>query len=333
MMRAIHRRADQIVHGGVQDQEIAALAIFDVNNPRDQHTGIARNQPPRFNLDLAAQMADRALDQRAVIQRQGRRVIGPAVGNAKPAAQIQPADVMAFGAQPLRQLGDLEIGLLERLQLGQLAADMHIDANDIDPGQAGGFGIDFRGAADRDAELVFFPPRGDFFMRARINIRVHPQRNRRGHPKTDTDLGQGAQFRLGFDVELPDTLCQGQSHFLACLSHPGKHDAAAGHARRPGTAVFPARHHIHARAQIAQRLEDCDIRQRFDRETHQMRQRRQRLGEQAVMPRQGRGGIAVERRANRGRNIGQRHVFGMKPAVAVKEVVHAGSCKRRVWRV
>ena len=56
-------------------------------------------------------------------------------------------------------------------------------------------------------------------------------------------------------------------------------------------------------------------------------QRRQRLFEQAVVPGQRGGGIAVERRADRGRDVGQGHVLGMKEAVAVEEMVH-----RRVFR-
>ncbi len=51
----------------------------------------------------------------------------------------------------------------------------------------------------------------------------------------------------------------------------------------------------------------------------------QRLGEQAVVPGQGGGGVAVERGADRGGDVGQGHVFGMELAVAVEEVVHARS--------
>jgi len=72
MMRAIHRRADKVVHRGIDDQEIPALAVFHINDFGDKDTGIARNQPTGLNLDLAAQITHGALDQRAVIGGQGR---------------------------------------------------------------------------------------------------------------------------------------------------------------------------------------------------------------------------------------------------------------------
>jgi hypothetical protein len=40
------------------------------------------------------------------------------------------------------------------------------------------------------------------------------------------------------------------------------------------------------------------------------------------MPRQGGGGITIERRADLGRNAVERDIFGVKHAGAVSEVVH-----------
>ncbi len=44
--------------------------------------------------------------------------------------------------------------------------------------------------------------------------------------------------------------------------------------------------------------------------------------EHPVMPFQRGGGVDVDRRADRGGDVGHRHVLGMKGAVAVKEMVH-----------
>ncbi|EKD59820.1 MAG: hypothetical protein ACD_54C01117G0002 [uncultured bacterium] len=43
------------------------------------------------------------------------------------------------------------------------------------------------------------------------------------------------------------------------------------------------------------------------------------------MPGQGGGGIDVEWRADGGGNFGQRDIFGVQGAVAVKEMVHAAA--------
>ena len=93
-----------------------------------QHARIARDQAPRLDLDLAAQIAHRPLHKRAVFRRQRRRDVRPLVGDAEAAAQIQPRDRVPVGAQAPRQVGDLAIGRLERVEDGQLAADMHVDA-------------------------------------------------------------------------------------------------------------------------------------------------------------------------------------------------------------
>ena len=71
----------------------------------------------------------------------------------------------------------------------------------------------------------------------------------------------------------------------------------------------------------------------FERTMRDLQEMRRQSASSLVLPGQGGGGIAVERRADGCRDFGQWHVFGMKLAVAVKEVVHAGSCQRRVWRV
>ena len=49
-------------------------------------------------------------------------------------------------------------GVVERLQLGDLAADMHVDAGDRHAGELGRAGIDLARAADRNAELVLGLP-------------------------------------------------------------------------------------------------------------------------------------------------------------------------------
>ena len=84
----------------------------------------------------------------------------------------------------------------------------------------------------------------------------------------------------------------------------------------------------HARTKIAQQFQHGKVGQRFDRKAHHMRQRRQRLGEQMVMPGQGGGGIDVEGRADGGGNIGDGHILGVQDAVAIEKMIHAGPLAR-----
>ena len=57
VMGIIHGRTDEIVHRGVEDQEIAALARFYVDHLAHHYPGIASHETARLDLDLAAQMA------------------------------------------------------------------------------------------------------------------------------------------------------------------------------------------------------------------------------------------------------------------------------------
>ena len=128
----VHRRADQVVHAGVEDQEVAALALLDVDDAGEQHAGVAGDQPPGLDLDLAAEVADGAADHLAVVERQRRRLVGAAVGDAEAAAEVEPADGVAVGAQRAGQRGDLAEGGLVGGELGELAADVDVDADDLD---------------------------------------------------------------------------------------------------------------------------------------------------------------------------------------------------------
>ena len=141
-------------------------------------------------------------------------------------------------------------------------------------------------------------------MGAGVHIRIDADGDRRGHAQRHGHLGQGAQFGFAFHVELPDAPGQGQPHLFARLADAGEYDPFPRHAGGAGAAVFPARNHIHPGAEVAQQFQHCQVGQRLDGKADHMRQRRQRLGEQMVMPRQGGRGIDVEGRADRGRDVG-----------------------------
>jgi hypothetical protein len=81
--------------------------------------------------------------------------------------------------------------------------------------------------------------------------------------------------------------------------------------------VFADRDHIHAGAQIAQMLEHGEVGIGLDRVADQMRQRRQRLGEELEMAGQRRGRIAVEGRAHGIGDVAQHDSFGVQLSVMI----------------
>ncbi len=63
-------------------------------------------------------------------------------------------DSMPVGSQRLHELGEQRERVVERLKIGDLRADMHVDAVDAQTRQGAGVRVDVAGARDRHAELV-----------------------------------------------------------------------------------------------------------------------------------------------------------------------------------
>ena len=55
-MRLVQRRADQVVHRGVDDDEILAVAVLHIDHPGDQDAGIADDHPARLEHQRAAEI-------------------------------------------------------------------------------------------------------------------------------------------------------------------------------------------------------------------------------------------------------------------------------------
>src|SRR5690606_17676040 len=121
----------EIVHGGVNDQEIAPLSLLQVDHARKQHSRVAGDQSPGLDLDLAAKMTNGAPDHLAIVEGQWRCLVGAPVGNAETAAQIETPDLVAVGTQHLGKFRELAEGLLEGSKRRELAADMDIDPHNL----------------------------------------------------------------------------------------------------------------------------------------------------------------------------------------------------------
>ena len=274
-------------------------------------------------------MAEGAFDHRTVIGGQGGRVVGAGVGNAEATTEIDVMEGVPLRHQLTGEAGEQPRRMVEGCEIGDLAADMHVDAGDREARQARRVGVDGAGAGQRDAELVLRLARGDLRMRACIDIRIDPDRDRRGQPKTGGDGGEFREFRLALDVEAEDAGLEGGGHFALRLADAREHDALWVDPRREGPAQLTLRDDVHARAEARQGGEDRLIRVRLHGVADEGVVRPEGLGEDPVMPLQRRGGIAVERRADAPGKVRQVDVLGVQAAIAVLEVMHRPACKRR----
>ena len=109
---------------------------------------------------------------------------------------------------------------------------------------------------------------------------------------------------------------------------PGTPAARARRYSPPETTSMPA-------PSEAISADDREVGVGLHRVADQVRQPGERLLEHAVVPGQGRGGIDVDRRADRRGDLGERDVLDVERAVAVEEMVHlspaprAGAAARR----
>ena len=83
---------------------------------------------------------------------------------------------MAVGDQLLGQLAHQPERIAERLQIGDLAADVHVNAADHDAGQLAGLGIELARLAIRNAELVLRLAGGDLGVRLGVDVGIDTQR-------------------------------------------------------------------------------------------------------------------------------------------------------------
>ena len=153
-MRFVERGPDQVVHRGVDDDEILGVAMLHIDHAGDEDAGVADDHPARLEHQRAAEIMRHPLDHRGIGRRRRRRFAVHVIGNAEAAAEIDMRDGVAVGAQRLHEFSqDPERGF-HPAEIGDLAADMHVGAGHQDARQGGGAGIDRARARQRNAELV-----------------------------------------------------------------------------------------------------------------------------------------------------------------------------------
>jgi hypothetical protein len=89
MIGLIERRANKVVHGGVDDDEVFGVAFLHINDFRNQDASIAGDQSTRLGHDLQAGSGRRATRDCGHIHPAAAAGCCPTViGDAKAAAEI-----------------------------------------------------------------------------------------------------------------------------------------------------------------------------------------------------------------------------------------------------
>ena len=134
-------------------------------------------------------------DRRVAVGVVGLEILPGAVGDAEPAAEVDVVDVVAVVRKLLEKAGEDREGGVEGGEIGDLRADVHVDAGDLEAGQGGRLAVDGAGARDRDAELGLGLACGDLCVGQRIDVRVDPQANRGDPAALGGDGGRSSPAR------------------------------------------------------------------------------------------------------------------------------------------
>ena len=176
---------------------------------------------------MAAEVADRVAHDAGILVQVGRRLVG--VDDTEPAAEIEMINRHPRRTQGQGHFAQAAIGALKRLQLGDLRADMQRHAAGVNAGHVGGGGEEGGCRGDIDAEFVFLPPGGDFFMGAGVDIGIHAEADRRHPAHFAGDGVEHGQFGETLDVELANPRLQCESHLGGGFGDPGEDNAPGRH--------------------------------------------------------------------------------------------------------
>ena len=85
--------------------------------------------------------------------------------------------MMSVGAQFADEIGKQCKGRIEWFEIGDLRANVHIDAGEIETRHCRGFGIDGSGLGNGDSEFIFGLASRDFRVGFGVDIGVDAQRD------------------------------------------------------------------------------------------------------------------------------------------------------------
>ena len=162
-----------------------------------------------------------------------------------------------------------------------------------------------------------------------VHVGIDAQRHRRALAPLRRHLFQQRQFRLGFDVETVNAGFQGAFQFITALADPGKHYFAGIAARRQHPFQLADRDDVETRSQPRQHVQHRQIAVGLDRVADQMRVIAEGAVEGAPVPLDGGAGVDVAGGADRRRDVGDRHVLGEQPAVAIFKMIHGSGLRGR----
>ena len=141
MMRFVKRGADEIVHGGIHDDEFLRGALLAVQHPCQQHARRTHNRAARLDHHRQTVAPD-PFPQRADEFAESPERRRPPVGDAQAAAEIDMIDRQALALQSFDQREHFAGGFEDGRVIQNLRADMAAHAGGAQIAEARARGVD-----------------------------------------------------------------------------------------------------------------------------------------------------------------------------------------------
>src|SRR5688572_19433314 len=187
----IESGTNEIVHRGIDNDEVFAASAFHVFNASDKNSGVTGNEPARLEQDADTKgFEERQETLRVFFWREEFRGIGTAppffrtagegvlVTNAESTADTEELESI-FRGELFEERGDFLNGRFERIHFGELRSDVHLEPAQVEILEFRRARVDPFDLFVSDAEFIFVRAGGDLGVRAGIDVWIHTDGNRR----------------------------------------------------------------------------------------------------------------------------------------------------------
>ena len=272
-MAFVEGGADEVVHARIDDLESLGGALFLVEALGHEDTGVADDVAAGLQEDFEAEILD-AWDEFLTVFLDGEGALGlrlgrpPFGGSGIQGVLIDNADATTDGPELDAVLGleggdqgnDLFHSLDERVDRGELGADVHLQSAQLDVRELrSGAVVEAFDGAEIHAELVLAFPGGDILVGFRVDVRVHADGSWGNFPKLAGDFVEVAEFLFAFDIEGVDALFEGVDDFLTGFSDACKSAVGGITAGLDDTEKLTAGNDVEARALGGEQAEDGKV--------------------------------------------------------------------------
>src|SRR5579859_1878191 len=255
-----------------------------------------------------------------IVARDFRKILrlGAVVRDSQTSAGVEKANGVAVGTELPHQIGGALHGLAERLDVGNLRADVQAHARDFKVLAFGDAAKEITRRSQGNAKFVLVKPGGDVRVRLSRDIRVDAQGDVRRFAQRGHAPGQKLKLTLAFHVEEQNAAFDGRPQLFGGFAHAGKYHFLYGPLiGRTNALEFAAGDNVEARSQFGQHTQNAEMGIRLYGKAKRMGQSAKSLVEDLIELANGGGGIKVKRRAIFFRQRADRHTLAVKLAFVV----------------